>query len=125
MPEALLEYKGLSENEELSEDKKLSALRFVTAIRRGYRWAELVSLFGVEIILLENPFQNTSSRGSKISNIAGTVNNGSDDDFRKLKELLETRCLWIRDVYGKLKGVVKLIVQAEELRSKDLSETTI
>ena len=94
--------------------------RYASFRKSGFRWRELIELFGVEEILLYNKGQSITCSGNALQtlNIDRIVKSGTDEDFDLLKKNLGSpHYAWLRETVMSLKGV--LIKLEKSRRSAD------
>ncbi|KFY04686.1 hypothetical protein V491_09282 [Pseudogymnoascus sp. VKM F-3775] len=101
--------------------KELEAmLQIESILRSGKRWKELSDLLETEeVILIMNPLLSPAKDAVIQLDISTVVESGNDDEFTRLKHLLVTRCLWIRETCSMLKGLVQMLMKLKEADQHD------
>jgi hypothetical protein len=103
------------------KQKYVYGLRPLTAWKRYYnsgsRWKELQSLIGSdEILLYDNFATRVFTKGTPLStlDIPAIVAYGRDEEFARLKDLLVSSHSWVTRTCLRLKGLLSMILEAEE-----------
>ncbi|KAL2672729.1 hypothetical protein Neosp_013443 [[Neocosmospora] mangrovei] len=87
-------------------------------IRRGRRWRELVNMVGLGVILIHDPLRHFRS-DLQTFYIPSIVENGSDRQFTRLKEIIPTRLQWLTETCAKLGGLVPMLTAASTMEQKN------
>ncbi|KAI7973130.1 hypothetical protein EIK77_004407 [Talaromyces pinophilus] len=98
--------------------KNEQVLSLISALNEGYRWMELIEIIEcLEILLTQRSFISLFALGTPLQrfDIGEIVSNGTEDDFRHLKELLSTSFSWLKKPCSELRGFVELFLRAEYL----------
>ncbi|RSL39456.1 hypothetical protein CEP54_016321 [Fusarium duplospermum] len=80
-------------------------------IRSGRRWNELKDMVGLEVVLMHDPLRH-SRIDLQTFYIPSIVENGSERQFTRLKELIPTRLPWLAETCVKLRGLVPMLTAA-------------
>lgn len=90
-------------------------------IRLGRRWTEFTELLGAEEAVLIGGLHDLTSRHPPTTtlNILGTIEEGTTEEFERLKRLLRTEFKWLRDICSRLRGVLPMIMEAAALLETD------
>ncbi|KAF5670335.1 hypothetical protein FCIRC_8973 [Fusarium circinatum] len=76
------------------------------------RWQELDKMMGGGIFLVGNAaIQQARKAPHPFLDIAATTDTGTDDQFLRLKRLLQQNGSWLRQVCGQLNGLVQAMIQ--------------
>lgn len=94
---------------------------FADLIRLGRRWTEFAELLGAEEAVLIGGFHDLPSRHAPPAtlNILGTIEEGTTEEFERLKHLLRTEFKWLRDICSRLRGILPMIMEAAALLETD------
>ncbi|KAJ3459686.1 hypothetical protein MRS44_015759 [Fusarium solani] len=80
-------------------------------IRRGRRWRELKDMVGLGVVLIHDPLRHFRS-DLQTFYIPSIVEDGTERQFTRLKEIIPTRLQWLAEVCIKLRGLVPMLVAA-------------
>lgn len=78
---------------------------------RGRRWRELKDMVGLGVVLIHDPLRHFRS-DLQTFYIPSIVEDGTERQFTRLKEIIPTRLQWLAEACIKLRGLVPMLVAA-------------
>jgi hypothetical protein len=93
----------------------------VDLVRLGRRWSEVAELLGAEEVVLIGGLHDAPSRHAPTAtlSILGTIEEGTPEEFERLKCLLRTEFKWLRDICSRLRGILPMIMEVAALLKTD------
>ncbi|RSL89727.1 hypothetical protein CEP51_001056 [Fusarium floridanum] len=87
-------------------------------IRSARRWNELQDMVGLEVILIHDTLRDPGC-DLRTFYIPSIVENGSDRQFTRLKEIIPTRLQWLAEACVELRGLVDMLTAALTTEQED------